>query len=224
MLGLDEVSSVQILKMGIVGHEVIDVEMRRLQKLRIAGDIPDTIILAEHPEVVTIGPRARKEGITIPEGYASRSVDRGGGLTWHGPGQVICYPIIEWRREGEAHVARIISLIEGWIIAALEELGISGHRDERMQGVWVGENKIASIGLSFFHWTSRHGFTINYDTPEGRLEEISGCGLESQVTTSLANLGHHVSKEEIHDALIATVSSIDRVFSEIIEITEGHTS
>jgi lipoate-protein ligase B len=204
----------RVLKMGIVEHEVVDTEMRRLQKLRIAGEIPDTMILVEHPEVVTIGPRARKEGIVIPNGYASRPVDRGGGLTWHGPGQVICYPIIEWQREGEAHVGKIISLIEGWIISALGELGISARSDERMRGVWVGDNKVASIGLSFFHWTSRHGFTINYDTPSGRLEEISGCGLESQVTTSLAALGHRVSKGQIHDALISTVSSINREITE----------
>jgi len=211
---------VRVIKMGIVEHEVVDAEMRRLQKLRIAGEIPDTVILVEHPEVVTIGPRARKEGIVIPDGYTSRPVDRGGGLTWHGPGQVICYPIIEWQREEEAHVGKIISLIEGWIISALGELGITGRRDARMRGVWVGENKIASIGLSFFHWTSRHGFTINYATPTGRLEEISGCGLESQVTTSLDKLGHRVTKQEIHDALIATVSSIGREIGEINDVEE----
>ena len=149
-----------------------------------------------------------------------REVERGGSWTWHGPGQVICYPIIEWQREEEAHVGKIISLIEGWIISALGELGITGRRDARMRGVWVGENKIASIGLSFFHWTSRHGFTINYATPTGRLEEISGCGLESQVTTSLDKLGHRVTKQEIHDALIATVSSIGREIGEINDVED----
>ena len=66
-----------------------------------------------------------------------------------------------------------------------------------MQGVWVGNNKICSIGLSFLRWTSRHGLTINYDTPKGRVEMVSGCGLGEDTTTSLAALGHHISKETI---------------------------
>ena len=208
----------RVIITGVHSHEIVDKEMRRLQKLRISGDIDDTIILVEHPEVLTVGPRSRKENTPIPEGYDSVPVDRGGGITWHGPGQVICYPIIEWKRDGEENVAKIINILENWIIAALQKMEIDANRDPRMQGVWIGNNKVASIGLSFLHWTSRHGFTINYDTPAGRVEYISGCGLGSEVTTSLKTLGHSVTKEVIHESLIETLNIIGRPVTEVSEM------
>ena len=210
---------VRIIKTGTHPHDVVDNEMRRLQKLRISDEIDDTIILVEHPEIITIGPRARKEETPIPEGYRHTNVDRGGGVTWHGPGQVVCYPIIKWNLEGEENVAKIINKIEYWIIESLSTLGIKANRDERMQGVWVGDNKVASIGLSFLHWTSRHGFTINYATPTGRVELVSGCGLGSDITTSLDKIGHHASLELIHEAIISSINTIDREVSEIVELS-----
>ncbi len=89
------------------------------------------------------------------------------------PGQLVVYPIIHWNKDDERSVSDIISKIESWVIAGLETLGIVGYRDERMQGVWVDDKKICSIGLSFLRWVSRHGFTINYDTPIGRVERTS---------------------------------------------------
>lgn len=186
--------------------------MKELQKQRINDEITDTLLLLEHPEIVTVGPRARHDGIAPPEGYASHPVDRGGGLTWHGEGQIVAYPIFKWDLEGEVSVAAIISLLEKWIINALKHCGIDGHLDERMQGVWVNGKKISSIGLSFLRWTSRHGFTINYDTPKGRVEMLAGCGLEANTTTSLAQEGFHVNREELHEALFATMEeSIGRM-------------
>ena len=210
---------VRIIKTGIHPHDVIDSEMRRLQKLRISDHIDDTVILVEHPEIITIGPRARKESTPIPEGYNHTNVDRGGGVTWHGPGQVVCYPIVKWNLEGEENVAKIINKLEDWIIQSLSNLGITANRDERMQGVWVGNNKVASIGLSFLHWTSRHGFTINYATPEGRVELVSGCGLGADITTSLDKIGHNTTREVIREAIISSISAIGREISEIIELS-----
>ena len=179
--------------------------MKDLQKQRINDEIIDTLLVMEHPEIVTIGPRARHDGIVVPSGYASYPVDRGGGLTWHGEGQIIEYPIFKWDLEGEVSVAAIIALLEQWILNALERCGIEGHRDPRMQGIWVNEKKISSIGLSFLRWTSRHGFTINYDTPKGRVEMLAGCGLDTNTTTSLAREGYQTTKDELLDALYATM-------------------
>jgi lipoate-protein ligase B len=161
--------------------------MRRLQKLRIEDKISDTIILVEHPEIVTVGPKARRDGVIIDSSYRTVDIDRGGGITWHGPGQLVVYPIIAWQR-WEQSVPGVISLLEAWIIAALEECGISGQRDERMQGVWLDGFKVASVGLAFFRWVSRHGFSINIDTPEGRVEGMAGCGLPRGTTTSIARI------------------------------------
>jgi len=176
--------------------------MSTLQQQRINDEIPDTILFLEHPEIVTVGPRARNDGIAPPSDYHSHAVDRGGGLTWHGPGQLVVYPIIHWNRDDEKSVADIISKIESWVIAALETLGIEGYRDKRMQGVWVDDKKICSIGLSFLRWVSRHGFTINYDTPEGRVENLAGCGLSESTTTSLRQLGYSIKRKQLELVLI----------------------
>lgn len=182
--------------------------MSELQRQRIDKKIPDTLLFLEHPEIVTIGPRARNDGIAPPSDYQSHPVDRGGGLTWHGPGQLVVYPIIHWNKDDEKSVADIISKIESWVIASLEDLGIKGYRDERMQGVWVDGKKICSIGLSFLRWVSRHGFTINYDTPIGRVENLAGCGLQESTTTSLRELNYKLNRKNLQDSLIATIPEV----------------
>ena len=199
-----------ISKLGKIPHSESDELMRIMQSKRIDDEIIDTILVCEHDEIVTVGPRARNDGVKPPEGYATSPVDRGGGLTWHGPGQLVIYPIIKWDLEGESNVKAEISLLEEWVITALSELGIDARRDERMQGVWVGQNKVCSIGLSFLRWTSRHGLTINCNTPEGRVEMVSDCGLGQATTTSLAALGFEVSTEQMMQSLTETIHIISR--------------
>ena len=201
---------------GIVKYEAANKLMKVLQKQRIENEINDTLLILEHPEIVTVGPRARNDGISPPPDYDSFPVDRGGGLTWHGEGQIVCYPIFKWDLTGEDSVATIISKIEDWVISSLKQLHIPARRDDRMQGVWVGEHKICSIGLSFLRWTSRHGFTINVDTPPGRVENLSGCGLGAATTTSLARLGYTTTKEAIIANLFTSIEeSINRKVGEI---------
>ena len=195
-----------VRELGVVAYEDAQRLMSDLQQQRIEGIIPDTLLILSHPEVVTVGPRARNDGILPPPGYTTVAVDRGGGLTWHGPGQVVGYPIFKWgERDGEASVADIIHIIEGWLIDALAEFGVKGVRDERMQGVWVDGHKVCSIGLSFLRWVSRHGFSVNLNTPEGRVEGVAGCGLTADTTTSLAKLGYDIAQVEFTKALCAGV-------------------
>ena len=197
---------VDIQELGIVPYGDSLNMMKSLQSQRINDEIPDTLLILEHHEVVTVGPRARNDGIRPPEDYPTEAVDRGGGLTWHGPGQMVCYPIFKWGlRDQEASVAEIITKIEQWVINALSTLNIRGVRDHRMQGVWVDGHKICSIGLSFLRWVSRHGFTINIDTPPGRVEGVAGCGLTTDTTTSLANLGYNVELQAVKQALLETM-------------------
>ena len=197
---------VDIQELGIVPYGDSLNMMKSLQSQRINDEIPDTLLILEHHEVVTVGPRARNDGIRPPEDYPTEAVDRGGGLTWHGPGQIVCYPIFKWGlRDQEASVAEIITKIEQWVINALSTLNIHGVRDHRMQGVWVDGHKVCSIGLSFLRWVSRHGFTINIDTPPGRVEGVAGCGLTTDTTTSLANLGYNVELQAIKQALLETM-------------------
>ena len=199
---------------GKISHADANELMRIMQSKRIEDEIIDTLIVCEHDEIVTVGPRARNDGITPPEDYSTASVDRGGGLTWHGPGQIVIYPIFKWDLDGESNVKAIVSILEEWVINALSEHQISASRNERMQGVWIGDYKICSIGLSFLRWTSRHGLTINYNTPAGRVEMVSGCGLGQDTTTSLSALGYSLTREQIMKSLINNVSALSREISD----------
>ncbi len=201
---------VDILELGIKPHNEVDELMRNLQRKRICDEINDTLLICEHKEIVTVGPRARNDGIKPPDDYKTADVDRGGGLTWHGPGQLVIYPVFKWNLDGESNVQKIIQKLEEWVIQSLLSLNISCGRDDRMQGVWCGESKFCSIGLSFLRWTSRHGLTINYDTPPGRVEMVSGCGLGQHTTTSLSALGYHLTKESIVSKLISNLHILSR--------------
>ena len=197
--------STDIILAGNSTHENVDRLMVNLQEKRINNEIRDTLIFVEHPEIVTIGRRGMLDNIQAPDGFASSSVDRGGGLTWHGPGQLVGYPIFKWKEES---VRKVITTIEEWIITSLSNFGIDGNRDEKMQGVWFQGHKIASIGLAFSKWVSRHGFDINLDTPEGRIEAVEGCGLPVGKHTSLSNFGHSISVKEMQDMLLKTMPQI----------------
>ena len=194
--------SVDVARLGISEYAKVEQEMRRLQNARLAEKIPDTLLIVEHPEIVTIGPGARRDGVIVPDGYPTTDVDRGGGITWHGPGQLVVYPIFKWDLEGEENVKRITSKLESWAILALAARGIEAGTDERMQGIWIEGAKVGSVGLAFKRWVSRHGFTINYATPKGRVEALNGCGLTAGTTTSLNRLEYELNRDELIDALL----------------------
>ena len=211
--------SIEIIQAGSSTHQEIDSLMISLQEKRIKNEIEDTLIFVEHPEIVTIGRRGMLDNLEAPEGFASSSVDRGGGLTWHGPGQLVGYPIFRWKEES---VRTVITTIEEWILSSLSKFGVEGKRDKTMQGVWFNGYKVASIGLAFSKWVSRHGFDINLDTPEGRIESVEGCGLPLGKHTSLSKFGYNISVKEMQMALIETMPNIlGRVVSKTT-ILENH--
>lgn len=194
--------SVDLIEAGNAVHSDVDRLMIGLQEQRIDDKIPDTLIFVEHPEIVTIGRRGMLDGLEAPDGFASSNVDRGGGITWHGPGQLVGYPVFKWQEES---IRKVITMIEEWIIISLDKLGIKAVRNEAMQGVWYEDQKIASIGLAFSKWVSRHGFDINLATPPGRIESVEGCGLPIGKHTSLSSFGFQVSIQEMQDKLIETM-------------------
>lgn len=198
--------------------------MRVMQQKRIDDEIIDSIILVEHPEIVTIGPKAIRNGAIVSDEYNQSIVDRGGGITWHGPGQLVVYPIIKWTPE-EQSIRGIINKIEQLVIKTLEDLGINGYRDPAMMGVWVDQKKICSIGLAFLHWVSRHGLALNYATPGKRIENLACCGMELGVTTSLDKLGYNtdingvkITRELLEKKIISNIESVlGRIPDEPIE-------
>ena len=205
---------IQVLRAGIAEHSHISEIMIKMQQKRINDDIIDSIILVEHPEVVTIGPKANREGVIVSDDYKQTVVDRGGGITWHGPGQLVAYPIVKWEND-EQSVRKIINKIEDLIIKTLNDLDIDGYRDPAMMGVWVDGKKICSIGLAFLHWVSRHGLALNYATPGNRIENLACCGLDIGTTTSLEKLGYttnndgeKITKKLLEDTLISNIEEI----------------
>ena len=194
-----------VIQAGNSSHGEIDQLMVKLQEKRIKDEIRDTLIFVEHPEIVTVGRRGMLDNIKAPEGFASSDVDRGGGLTWHGPGQLVCYPIFKWKEES---VRTVITKIEDWIVSSLLLVNIAGVRNDAMQGVWFNGYKIASIGLAFSKWVSRHGFDINLNTPDNRIESVEGCGLPIGKHTSLSKFGYEISIQEMQKLLIKTMPAI----------------
>ena len=197
--------SVDLIEAGNAVHSDVDRLMIGLQEQRIDDKIPDTLIFVEHPEIVTIGRRGMLDGLEAPDGFASSNVDRGGGITWHGPGQLVGYPVFKWQEES---IRKVITTIEEWIIISLDKLGIKAVRNEAMQGVWYEDQKIASIGLAFSKWVSRHGFDINLATPPGRIESVEGCGLPVGKHTSLSQFGFDISIKQMQDILIETMPQV----------------
>jgi len=199
------VISVDLIEAGNASHSDVDHLMVDLQEKRIDDKIPDTLIFVEHPEIVTIGRRGMLDGLEAPDGFASSNVDRGGGITWHGPGQLVGYPVFKWQEES---IRKVITQIEEWIIISLDKLEIKAVRNETMQGVWYEDQKIASIGLAFSKWVSRHGFDINLATPLGRIESVEGCGLPVGKHTSLSQFGFDISIKQMQDILLETMPQV----------------
>tara|TARA_B100001123_G_C15270245_1_gene1010041 strand:+ start:470 stop:1144 length:675 start_codon:yes stop_codon:yes gene_type:complete len=208
---------VAVLRCGVVDYHVIFDLMKELQKKRISQEIGDTLIFVQHPEVVTIGPKAVREEVLV-EGYPTIKTDRGGGVTWHGPGQLVVYPIIKWKTS-EQSVREVIGKLEDWAIKAMGECGIPSYKDPEMQGAWVDGHKVCSIGLSFLHWVSRHGMSINIDTPENRVEDLECCGIQAGKHTSLSKLGY-VNDE---DGKPIDVNRIERSLLRTCEESLGRT-
>ncbi len=197
-----------LLRLGLLNYEATWELQRRAVAARIADEIPDLLILVEHPHVYTLGRGGHAENVLLDEASLARigarlfRVDRGGDVTYHGPGQLVGYPIVHLPRLGKdvhAHLRRI----EETLIRALAEFGVEGHRDPDYTGVWVGDEKIAAIGVRVSHWVTSHGFALNVDPDLGYFANIIPCGIRHKGVTSLAKLlGRSVSRGEVEAAVL----------------------
>lgn len=188
---------------------------------RCAGSRPDTLLLLEHAPIYTLGRSAKPENIcwdneTLRQaGIARVSTSRGGDVTYHGPGQLVGYPIIHLGQRAMG-VLDYITAVEEALIRALEQCGLPGTgRDARNRGVWIGNDKIAAIGIRVSHQVTAHGFALNINTRLAHYEGIVPCGLVDAGVTSLAHcLGHAVAmnvvKRHVTDAF-ADVFGYDEV-------------
>ncbi len=177
-------------------------EMRALAKARRRGEVADTLILVEHPAVVTVGMEG-DDGSAAQSGLPVVAVERGGRATYHGPGQLVGYPIVDLDPRGR-DVRRFVHEVEAVVVDALAEVGIvAGHRSGQ-HGVWVdGVRKIASIGIAVDHWVTLHGFALNVDVDLSPFERFQPCGLNGSVMTSVSReLGHPVPVDALEPAVL----------------------
>ncbi|MBZ5626583.1 MAG: lipoyl(octanoyl) transferase LipB [Acidobacteriia bacterium] len=178
---------------------------RQLVAERKQGLIPDQLLLLEHPHVITLGRNGHLENLLANDhvlgraGIAFFPTDRGGDITYHGPGQLVGYPIMdlrEWKRDVGAYVRSI----EQVIIDTLADYGIAAGRIQGLTGVWVAERKIAAIGVHISRWVTSHGFALNVATDLSYFQYIVPCGLTKPVT-SMEQLGAHATLEEVSRTL-----------------------
>jgi len=187
----------------------------------LARERPNTFLLCEHPDVVTIGRNARNdETLRVSReelramGYDLHDVDRGGDVTYHGPGQLVGYPIV-----------RLVDFREdlGWYMRGIEELiiraiapyGIEGGRVPGMSGVWVGESKVCAIGIRASRWVTMHGFALNVTSDLTRFDPIVPCGIEEYSVTSIAAL------TDSRPSLLEVARNVVDVWDEVMRRGEG---
>ena len=193
----------QVYRLGLVSYsEALDLQQRLHAEVAV-GDRPDTLILLEHPHVYTLGRRGSMDDILASDtdlrrlGIEVHHTDRGGEVTYHGPGQLVGYPIINLRRWGGGPLKYVRSL-ETTIIAALSEFDIQSQSEGHPTGVWVEDRKIAAIGVKVARRVTTHGFAINVSADLSYFDRIVPCGMpDIQVTSMSRELRRPVSVDEI---------------------------
>ncbi len=191
----------EVRQLGRIDYNSALELQQRLASDRKQGLIPDQLLLLEHPHVITLGRNGHLENLLADHDILARAgigfypTDRGGDVTYHGPGQLVGYPILDlrdWKRDVGAYVRAV----EETIIATLADYGIAAGRIPKLTGVWVGESKIAAIGVHLSRWVTSHGFALNVSTDLSYFQYIVPCGLTRPVT-SMAALGVRASLDEV---------------------------
>ncbi len=208
------------------GH-VIDIDLidyrrawdfqRELVTAKVKSDLPDILILLEHNPVITLGRRGNRQHILASpevltaEGIKVYHVERGGEVTYHGPGQIVGYPILNlrnWRRD----VSWYLFNLEEVLIRTLGDFGIEGTRNRLNRGVWVGDSKIGSIGVAITRWVTYHGFSLNVSPNMDHYSLIMPCGLEGiEIISFKEILGKEPDHRRVRD-------SISRHFQQVFEM------
>jgi lipoyl(octanoyl) transferase len=195
-------------QLGLVDYAAaLELQRERVAQ-RKAGVIPDTLLLLEHPHVYTLGRNARQENILAsPEWLASRGAqvfhtDRGGDVTYHGPGQLVGYPILDLTQH-RRDISWYMRSLEEVFIRTARDWGIEAGRSPGAAGVWVGNDKLAAMGVHLSRWVTSHGFALNVNTDLRYFEWIVPCGLRDKGVTSLAKLlGRAVEMEEVTERVV----------------------
>jgi len=210
-----------LLELGTVPYrEALELQ-RSLAGAVSQGAIPDTVVFLEHPPVVTLGRRTDEGELHVPADADVEVVEthRGGKSTYHAPGQLVCYPILDLKRHGQ-DVRRYCRDLEEALVQTLAAFGLEGQRIEGLTGVWLNSppRKIASIGIHISKWITTHGYALNVDLdPAPFTDWITACGLEDAAFTTMAReLGRPLTVEDVRPAAVDALAEVfDLAFEEL---------
>jgi lipoate-protein ligase B len=210
-----------IYQLGLIEYRKAYRLQKQLLHKRSEGQIPDVLLLLEHPPTITIGKSGGLENVLASpaqlteKGIPVLFIDRGGDVTYHGPGQLVGYPIIDLRDRGR-DIHRYVRELEEIIIKTLGDFSIKATIDENHAGVWIQDEEIAAIGISVKKWISMHGFALNVNTDLEPFSFINPCGFSNKRAASMSNiLSHDVSVTAVIERLLAHFS---KVFDAQIEL------
>jgi len=193
-----------LCNLGLMEYQVAyNLQTRLVEHRRHLGPGNDTFLMVEHPSVYTLGRRGGREFLMVSEAFLAEKkiavvpIERGGVITYHGPGQLVIYPIIHLKQAGLS-VADYVSILEELMIALAADVGVTAARDERNHGVWVGNNKLGSIGIAIRHGVSFHGLALNVNLSLEPFNWINPCGLTGVRMTSLSSeTGSEVAMSQV---------------------------
>lgn len=216
MLSLKGSKDVSFLDWGCIDYSEALLKQKEFLKLRQEDKIKDTFVFCHHPAVITVGRGKPKEGelpFLPPAHIPVVNVERGGLATYHGPGQLVCYPFVRLAPKGQSQfeggIVSFIRTLEDWMIRVLEKYDVPAWSIEKKTGVWVSnrENpkKIASIGIAVSHWVTYHGLAFNFATGPAAWRSFNPCGLSGELMTDLIELrGSAPNYAELKDTFTST--------------------
>jgi len=202
----------RVLDLGVRDYAEVWGMQRELVAARQRDEVPDTLILVEHPHVITLGRGSHRENLLAVGDVPTFEIERGGDVTYHGPGQLVGYPIFLLRPD-ERDLHQYLRNLEEALLRTVADFGIAGDRNPGWTGVWTAEpeprRKLASIGVAVKRWVTMHGFALNVSTDLARFAAINPCGLEATVMASLASLlGRPVDMDAVKDRARAHFAAV----------------
>ena len=220
----------EVRRLGIVPYAAASEMQRALVEERRAGRVPDLLLILEHPHVITLGVKvdaSRSHLVATPEVLAARQVElhesgRGGDITYHGPGQIVGYPILDLRPD-RCDVHKYVRDLEEVMIRTAADFGLQGARIQGLTGAWLGADKLGAIGVRISRWITSHGFAFNVSTDLDYFKLIVPCGIATGSVTSLSHaLGRRVSTGEAETSLVRHFGEVfDRQVVEPVTLRNG---
>lgn len=201
-------------RLGTVDYAEAHELQKSLQARRIAGEIDDTVLLLEHPPVLTLGRSAKDQHVIAPaealreHGIQVHEVGRGGDVTYHGPGQLVAYPIIDLKPDRK-DVRKYVWSLEETMIRSSADFGVQASRVAGLNGAWIADRKIGAVGVRISRWVTMHGLALNASTKLEHFDLIVPCGIQDKAVTSLsAETGRAISVAELIEPLAAHFAAL----------------